>query len=271
MPEAVAVSMETTSLDRSLDAVVSLGRAIFSLAIIFMGIETIVCARLSDHSLGDQYNIIPVIPWLPAIPWLGYLFGAVLVLCGLGLLTKYRLRSAAWIFGGIFLLCTLILDVPKNAVDIKSVSLRTGVFEPLSLACLAVLLARSANPAWLERVARYLLAISLVIFGVDHFLVLQFIADLLPKWIPWHVFWVAFFGAAFIATGISIALNVLVRWSSACLGLMFAIYLFTLHLPRVLGLYGVPGAPTNPNEWSSLLIAMGLWGGLWGLAFINVE
>jgi hypothetical protein len=36
--------------------------------------------------------------------------------------------------------------------------------------------------------------------------------------------------------------------------------------PRVLGLYGIPGAPHNPDEWSSLFIAVALWGGPWALA-----
>jgi hypothetical protein len=80
------------------------------------------------------------------------------------------------------------------------------------------------------------------------------------------VFWVAFFGIAFIASGVSIGLNILQRWGAAGLGLMFAIWVFTLHLPRVLGLYGIPGAPHNPNEWSSLFIAIAMWGGLWALA-----
>jgi hypothetical protein len=34
---------------------------------------------------------------------------------------------------------------------------------------------------------------------------------------------------------------------------------FTLQLPGVSGLYGVRDAPRNPNEWSSLLIAVAPW------------
>lgn len=30
--------------------------------------------------------------------------------------------------------------------------------------------------------------------------------------------------------------------------------------------YGIPGALHNPNEWSSLFIAVALWGGSWALA-----
>jgi uncharacterized membrane protein len=250
-----------------LDSLLGLGRCIFAAAIIALGIETIVCAHNVSRSLGAQYSVIPVIPWLPAVSWVAYLFGAIWVLCGLGFLFGGTRRSAALVFGALFFVLTVVLDVPKNAADIGNISLRTGVFEPFALACLAWLLpGPTAIPGWLERASRYLLALCLIIFGLDHFLALGFIATLLPSWIPFHVFWVAFFGVAFIASGVSIGLNVLQRWGAAGLGLMFAIWVFTLHLPRVLGWYGIPGAPHNPNEWSSLFIAIALWGGLWALA-----
>jgi uncharacterized membrane protein len=245
----------------------TLGRAIFAFAIAGLGVETMVCAREASRAFGSQYRVIPVIPWLPAIPWLAYLFGTVLVLCALGLLSARTRRAAALLLGGLLFVCTLILDVPKYAAAIGNMSLRTGVFEPLALATLAWLLPGAGIvPAWLVRLSRYLLAISLIVFGVDHFFALIFIASLIPHWIPFHVFWVAFFGAAFIAAGLSIGLDILSRWGAAGLGLMFGIWVFTLHLPRVLGLYGIPGAQRNPNEWSSLLIAIALWGGLWALA-----
>jgi uncharacterized membrane protein len=90
-----------------------------------------------------------------------------------------------------------------------------------SLACL--LPGPGAIPAWLERVSCDLLAISLIMFGVDHFLALGFIAALIPVWIPWHLFWVAFFGFALIAAGLSIGFDFLQRPGAACIGLMFAI------------------------------------------------
>ena len=146
-------------------------------------------------------------------------------------------------------------------------ALRTIVFEPFALACLAWLLpGPGAIPVWLRRASRYLLALSFIAFGVDHFLALGFIANLIPSWIPFHVFWVAFFGVAFIAAALSIAFNILLRWGAAGIGLMFGTWVITLHLPRVLGLYPIPGAPHDPNEWSSLFIAMALWGGCWALA-----
>ncbi len=257
----------TARTQLNLDSVLGLGRPIFALAIIALGVETMVCARYVSHSLGSQYDVIPALPWLPAIPGLAYAFGLIWVVCGAGLFSQRSLRPAAMALGGLLFVCTLILDVPKNAANIGSIGLRTIVFEPLALACLAWLLpGPGATPVWLTRASRYLFALSLIAFGVDHFLALGFIANLIPRWIPFHVFWVAFFGVAFIAAALSIAFNILLRWGAAGIGLMFGIWVITLHIPRVLGLYPIPGAPHDPNEWSSLFIAMALWGGCWALA-----
>jgi uncharacterized membrane protein len=265
-----AISTERTRLERAMDALVSPGRCVFSFAIIALGIETLACARYVYDSPPFRDKVIPVIPWLPAVPWLAYAFGAVWVACGVGLLFKRTVRTAALTLGSLLFLCALILDVPRNAANVRNMSLRTGVFEPIALAALAWLLpGRGAIPSWLERGSRYLIALAFVVFGVDHLIALAPIANLIPNWIPWHVFWIAFFGAAFIAAGLSIGLNIVLRWGATGIGLMFAIWVFTLHLPRVLGLYGIPGAQHNPNEWSSLFIAIALWGGSWALARVQ--
>jgi uncharacterized membrane protein len=250
-----------------MNAILGSGRFIYALAIAGLGIETLVCAHSVDHSLGQAYNVIPVLPWLPSIPWLAYLFGVVWIICALGLLVARTQRTAALALGSLLFLFAITLVAPKYTVSLGNISLRTVLLEPLSLASYAFLLLDPATiPAALTRASRYVLGLCLIVFGVDHFLALAFIATLLPSWIPWHVFWVAFFGAAMIASGLSIALSVLTRWGAGGVGLMFGLWVVTLHLPRVLGLYGVPGATRNPNEWSSLLIAIGMWGGSWALA-----
>lgn len=125
------------------------------------------------------------------------------------MLIKNTLRTAAISLGALLSVCTLILIVPKYAVALGNMSLRTVVFEPLTIPCLALLLAvGAATQSWLAHLSRYVIAVSLVVFGVDHFLALGFIANLIPGWIPFHKFWVAFFGVVFIAAGVSIGLNV---------------------------------------------------------------
>ncbi|HEV2382804.1 MAG TPA: hypothetical protein VG206_23820 [Terriglobia bacterium] len=263
--------LERTPLERAIDALLSPGRAIFALAIIGLGIETLACAHrvvfLYPQASNPRFKVIPVLPFLPPIPWLAYLFGAILAICGAGLLVKRTLRMSAMVVGSLMFLGAVVLNAPKSAAIPGDMSLRTVAFEPLAIATLAWLLPdRSARPSWLARATRYLLALPLIVFGVDHFLALAPIGTLIPPWIPWHVFWIAFFGAGFVAAGLSIGLNILPRWGAACLGLMFATWVVTLHFPRVLwGLYGGKG-PHNPDEWSSLFIAIALWGGSWALA-----
>jgi len=250
-------------------ALVGPGRALYALAIAGLGVETLVCARRVDHSLGPQYAVIPALLWLPAMPSVAYLFGAIWVACAAGLhpgepCELLRSHSEACCLRARWF--STFRKMPLTSAVFR---LRTTAFEPLALASLAwLLLGGEAKPRLLPQLSRYVLALSLILFGVDHFLALIFIANLIPNWIPWHVFWVAFFGVALIASGLSIGLNLLRRWAAAGIGVMFGIWVVTLHIPRVLGLYGIPGAPQNPNEWSSLLIAIGLWGGLWAMAAV---
>ncbi len=246
-------STKKTHLERA-DALLRSGQILFSLAIIALGIETFVCAGALVGTLIESDRF-------------GTILGPALAACGVGLLFKRTVRTAAMALGSLLLLYTLVFEVPKYAAKPGSMTFRTQVFEPLAIATLAwLLLGQHAIPYWLARASRYLLAVSFIVFGVDHFLALAPIGTLIPPWIPWHVFWIAFFGAGFIAAGLSIGFNFLLRWGAAGIGLMFAIWVFTLHLPRtVLGLYGGSG-PHSPDEWSSLFIAIALWGGAWILA-----
>jgi hypothetical protein len=93
MPETI--SMERTRLEAPTSALFYLGRSLFALAIMGLGFETWVCARYVSHSLGPQSNVIPAIPWLPAVSWLAYLFGTIWVTCGAGLLLRNFIRRQA--------------------------------------------------------------------------------------------------------------------------------------------------------------------------------
>jgi hypothetical protein len=241
-------------LKRGLDALLRSGRTLFSLAIIGLGIETFVCAGSLVGTLIETDRF-------------GTTLGPVLAACGIGLLFKRTLRTAAIALGSLLFLYALVFEAPKYATNLRSMTLRTQLFEPLAIAALAFLLPlENAIPTWLASASRYVFAVSFIVFGVDHFLALAPIGTLIPPWIPWHVFWVAFFGAGFIAGGLSTGFGILQRWGATCIGLMFASWVFALHLPRtLLGLYGGSG-PHSPDEWSSLFIAIALWGGPWALA-----
>jgi uncharacterized membrane protein len=227
------------------------GRLLFSLAIIGIGVETLIC--VSSH------KVVPVIPWLPAIPSLAYPVGTIFILCGAGLLFQRPLVVSSITLGVVMLLCGLAFDVPRHP-DLMSAPWRTNVLEPIAIGCLAWLASGLGGiPGWLHRTSRYLLAFALIIFGIAHFQVLTFIASMVPGWIPWHWFWTVFFGVAFIAAGVSFATGFLQQWAALGVGLMFALWTLTIHLPPVLR------ATQDPDKWSDVFIVVALSGGFWAL------
>jgi uncharacterized membrane protein len=242
------------------------GRLLFSLAIFGIGVETLICSYVSSHSLGPHYKVVPVIPWLPAIPSLVYPVGAILILCGASLLFQRNVVVSSITLGVLMLLCGLAFDVPRHP-NLMSAEWRTNVLEPIAIGSLAWLAPGLGGiPRWLHRTSRYLLAFALIVFGIAHFQVLTFIASLVPGWIPWHRFWTVFFGVAFISAGVSFATGCLQRWMALGVGLMFALWTVTIHVPPVLNFFRTPGAPQDPDKWSDVFIVAALWGGSWALA-----
>jgi uncharacterized membrane protein len=144
---------------------------------------------------------------------------------------------------------------------------RTNVLEPIAIGSLAWLApGLDGIPTWLHTASRYLLAFAVIVFGIAHFQVLTFIASLVPAWIPWHWFWTVFFGVAFISAGVSFATGFLQRWAALGVGLMFALWAVTIHVPPVLNFFRIPGTTQDPDKWSDVFIVVALWGGSWALA-----
>src|SRR5205807_8950361 len=112
------------------------GCLLFSLAIIGIGVETLICSYVSSHSPGPYYKVVPVIPWLPSIPSLAYLVGAMFILCGAGLLFQRTLVVSSITLGALMLLCGLAFDVPRHP-NLLSAEWRTNVLEPIAIGSLA--------------------------------------------------------------------------------------------------------------------------------------
>ena len=244
----------------------AIGRTLFVLSTLGLGVELLIFARSSSTDIINGYSVMPVLPWPPPIPWLGYAIGAVLIFCSAAMLLTSSTRAGAIVMGAVLFLCTLAFDIPRNASVVGGNDWRTYVFEPLALASLVWLVPlRGVVPEVCVFTARYLLALSLVAFGVDHFLALAPIGTMIPDWIPWHVFWVGFCGAGFVAAGIAIALNRVSGLAAGLLGLMFAIFVATIYVPPMV-FHPDPDLLRDPDQWCNLLLNIALWGGSWAFA-----
>ena len=86
-------------------------------------------------------------------------------------------------------------------------------------------------------------AASLATFGAEHLRAGHFMADMVPHWIPWHVFWIYFVGLCLLAAALSFLFRRCVAWSAPLLATLFLIFVFTMDLPATLA------QPANRINW----------------------
>jgi len=251
-----------------IDRILKSGQYIFATAIAAFGIENLVLAHTPQA-------MVPVMPWVPGIPALGYSTGIALLAAAVCIAINRKARLAAILLGLLFLVCVLAMQISRTAAAPFDVGQRTVAFETLVLCGAALMLAGTLpaesfhSPRWeaaekaLIRSGRYLFGVSAIVFGIDHFLVIPLIVSLVPTWIPGSgLFWTWLTALVFIAAGLCIVANRMARWAGLFMGLMFALWVLVLHGPRVVT------APTShdPDEWSSAFIALAICGGSWIVA-----
>jgi uncharacterized membrane protein len=210
---------------------------------------------------------ITIVPdWMPAHLFWSYVTGGLLIGCAIGIALREKARLAALTTGTLFLIIVLILHVYQvREIIHRNGPERTRAFETLAICAGAFILAGAIRGSRavsssvgftgvLVEVSRYVLAFCLLVFGYDHLPIAQFIASLVPAWMPWHLFWAYFTACGFLAAGLSIATNIQVRLSASLLGLMFLLWVLILHGPRI------ATHPHNEGEWNSLFVALAMSG-----------
>ena len=237
------------------------GRIAFGIAILLFGVEHLVRGHLVP-------GLPPLPPFLPQSRLLALSLGIGLIVAGTLLLAKASLRAVALVTGYLLLLAACLHLMHLHATVLEG-SPRTVFLEALALGASALALAgepRGMNPRSPESspvaVARIVYALTMVIFGVQHFQYLSFVATLVPAWIPNHRAWVIATGIALVAAGIALLARVASRAAAYGLALMFFSWLALLHLPRIID------HPHNGDEWASGLVVLALGGGALALAAV---
>lgn len=242
-----------------------LGPSLFAISMVFFGVQYLRYGRYAG-------GLPPVPPWAPGGAVGAYLTGAILILGGLSILFRKKPRWGAAIIGIFFLFCVLILHSPHIQGILYSGNDRTRAFEPLALSgaafALISLLPTDRDDAphpnhssdWITPMGRWLFALSMIVFGIQHFMYADFIATLVTPWIPVHLFWVYFTGVGMIIVGLAMITGILGQLACTWLGIMFLLWVLVLHAPRV------AAARHNGDEWNSMVVALAFSGASFILA-----
>ena len=240
------------------------GHAFFAVTMIGLG-----AVGLLHPDFVPLWNPVPT--GLPAHELFIYLGALISLTTGIGLLVPRMAAIAARLLLATLFLWLLLFRLP-NFLHEPAFDACWSVF-PLMvmLAATWVLYVRFAAD-WDRkhlrfvssngglRIARGLYGLCLIFFGVAHFVDVTDTVSLIPHWLPGHLFWAYFTGAAFIAAGIATLIGFCARLAVALSAFQLALFLFVVWIPIV------AAGSKNPFQWSETILNTALLAGAWVVA-----
>lgn len=213
---------------------------------------------------------LPVSHALPERMFFMYLFSIIFIILGIGICIKNVSSGAARLAGLVFLILLVYPHLVNLLGDLHNPGPWTVTAEDMAFCGGAWIIAgaidydgKNSSPSSSLRIGKILFALSLLVFAVQHFMYADFIATLIPAWIPFKLFFAYFIGVAFLASSISIFTGIQLRLAGALMGFMYLFWTIFLHLPRV-------SADTHKEtEKTSLFIAFAFSGIFFTLASVS--
>jgi uncharacterized membrane protein len=215
------------------------GRAVFAVTLIAVGVAGLY--------FGEFVGVWDGVPkGTPARDELAVVCGLVSMAAGAGLLWQ---RTALTASRALWLILVLWALVFKGRFVLTQ-PLTEGTWQSLGenavlVAAAWVLYATLAGEADLRRLgfatgergvrlARAIYALAMVAFGFSHFAYLELTAPLVPAWLPWHVGWAYFTGAAYLAAAVAMLCGAWARLAALLSTLQMGGFTLLIWLPMAL-------------------------------------
>jgi len=203
----------------------------------------------AEHLVGPRALMQLVPAWMPGRLFWAYFVGFALLAAAVSFVVMRYVRWSATLLGVMFILFVLMIHAPNVVANPRNRFLWTVALRELAFAGGAWALAGGR----LAIAARFLLAIPLVFFGVEHFLHPEFVpgvplSKVMPAWVPMRAAWGYVTGAFLVGGGLLLAVR-RSRLAVACLGLVVTLLVLLLYLPIL--------AIANPAELTEALNYVG--------------
>jgi len=217
-----------------------IGRIFYGVSITGLGLQAI---------FYDDFPYMLIPPkhlWIPGLATIAYIFGAMLIFAGACIVLNKKTRPIAILLGTVLLLIFCFYFIPYQILA-TSDYLQPGSWDnaekELALSSGAFIIAglfskenqsSSRFLAKLIPIGWVLFCITIISFGIDHFLYAKDVAQYISSWIPNKIFWTYVAGTALIGSGVAILLKIKAQLFAALLGSMIFIWFLILHIPKAI-------------------------------------
>jgi hypothetical protein len=218
-----------------------IGRIFYGTAIAEIGCQTIYFKDFPYFLLPPNHLLIP------GLAALALICGLMFILAGTCIVFEKKPRLISLLLGSVLLLIFCFYYVPYELLassNYMHLIEWENAAKELTLAGGALVIAgcypkknNNSLTGFLAKLIPYgaiLFSITIIDYGISHFLYAKQAADYIPSWIPAHLFWMYFCGVALLGSAIAIILKIKVTLFAALLGIMIFIWFVSLHIPRVM-------------------------------------
>jgi uncharacterized membrane protein len=229
---------------RGLDKIVALTNVCFAIPLAVFG---------ALHLFGPQFVIGAVPRYMPWPSLWVYFVGCALIAASLSIATKTAVRWSGLLFGIMMFLFVAMIHLRGALAQPHNRIIWTIVFREMSFGGAGWILAGTAMDGWRGRggsalitVGRLLIAITVILFGIEHFLHATGLPGVplqkqMPTWIPGRALIDYVTGVALLVAAGSILLARKTRTVAACLGSWMLLLVLVIYGPVLIGALSEPG------------------------------
>ena len=212
---------------------------------LFVGVALLVFGIQQIVYLDFVTRVFPVLPaFVPAKPLFAGIFGLFLCVTGAAILGRFHARQFALVLAAMILVMFSLFLLPSLMMNLSNGFIWTNSGKALVLAGATLITAQSFQAPKTSSTFNLLekllplgvifLSGFFILAAVLHFVYADFVAMLVPAWIPYHLFWTYFAAVALIAGAIGMLVPKTSRLAAGLSALMIFLWIILLHIPRAL-------------------------------------